>query len=276
MWVVAVGLNYTADGGRRFRSLATIEWSSSPLVVTKATRQQLTDHELEASLPESVLDGMFSTDVAEALKAPDPNRPPPRPMDPVVVELTKAIQLRMISVTVNTPTREDLWLAILARKVYLPSTARFKFHDEHEHDVSTHMSPPSLCERACGCSLAWAHHKAPLKFQATRAITRAYFSVVNSMKPGDTPEKGGPQAVAQQLHADVKAYSDNLRTLGLADHFIALNVDGFVFFLLALSRLIWLCLTGALLCQTPEYAYQSVTFRVSCRSIRCRGVCAVW
>jgi len=88
-----VGLNYTADGGRRFRSLATIEWSHAPLVVTKATRAQIASHELEASLPESVLDEMFATDVAEALKAPDPNRPPPRPMDPVVVELTKAIQV---------------------------------------------------------------------------------------------------------------------------------------------------------------------------------------
>ncbi len=246
IWVVAVGLHYTADGGRRFRSLATIEWSSTPLVITKATRQQLTQHEIEASLPESTLDDMFSTEVAETMKAPDANRPPPRPMDPVVVELTKAIQLRMIAVTINTPTRDDLWLAVLARKVYLPCTARFRFHDEHEHHVSTHVSPPSLCERVCGCSLAWAHHKAPLKFQATRAITRAYFSVVKSVKEGEAPEKNSPQEIARQLHCDVKAYADNLRTLGLADHFIALNVEGLVFFLLALTRLIWLCFTGAL------------------------------
>jgi hypothetical protein len=93
IWVVAVGLNYTADGGRRFRSLATIEWSHTPLVITKSTRAQIADHELQASLPESVLDEMFATEVAEALKTPDPNRPAPRPMDPVVVELTKAIQV---------------------------------------------------------------------------------------------------------------------------------------------------------------------------------------
>ncbi len=251
IWVVAVGLHYTADGGRRFRSLATIEWSSTPLVITKVTRQQLTEHEIQASLPDSTLDEMFSTEVAETMKAPDAKRPPPRPMDPVVVELTKAIQMRMIAVTVNTPTREDLWLAVLARKVYLPCTARFNFHDEHEHDVSSHVSPPSLCERVCGCSLAWAHHKAPLKFQATRAITRAYFGVVQSVKDGEAPEKGSPQEIAQQLHSDIKAYSDNLRSLGLTDHFIALNIEGFVFFLLALTRLIWLCFTGAARCKLP-------------------------
>jgi len=194
---------------------------------------------------------MFSTEVAETLKAADPNRPPPRAMDPVVVELTKAIQMRMIAVTVNTPTREDLWLAVLARKVYLPTTTRFKFHDEHEHDVSTHISPPSLCERVCGCSLAWAHHKAPLKFQATRAITRAYFNVVNSVKQGEkeAPEAGSPHEIALQLHSDIKAYSDVLRSLGLSDHFIALNISALVFVLLALSRLLWLCFTGA--CTPP-------------------------
>jgi hypothetical protein len=241
---VAVGLNYTADGGRRFRSLATIEWSSNPLVITKATRDQLAAHQIEASIPENSLDEMFSTDVAEALKTPDPNRPPPRPLDPVVVELTKAIQMRLIAVTVNMPTREDLWLAVLARKLYLPISVRFNFQDEHQHSVETHVSPPSICERVCGCSLTWAHHKAPLKFQATRAITRAYFGIVGSTKQDAVPEKGSPQETAKQLRDDIKIYSDNLRTLGVADHFVALNIDGFVFFLLALTRLIWLCTTG--------------------------------
>jgi len=39
-----------------------------------------------------------------------------------------------------------------------------------------------------------------------------------------------------------------LRSLGLADHFIALDIQGGVFFLLAVSRLLWLCLTGDALC----------------------------
>jgi hypothetical protein len=241
---VAVGLNYTADGGRRFRSLATIEWSAVPLVITKSTRDSLAAHETEATLPENALDEFFSTNVAEALKTPDPNRPLPRPMDPVIVELTKAIQLRMIAVTVNTPTREDLFLAVLARKIFLPSSVHFHFIDDHKHDVATHLSSASLCERAFGCSLDWAHHKAPLKFQATRAIIRAYFSIVNSVTQGQVPEKDSPQEIALQLRSDIKSYSDNLRDLGLADHFVALDVDGFVFFLLALSRLLWLCLTG--------------------------------
>jgi hypothetical protein len=240
-----VGLNYTADGGRRFRSLATIEWSSHPLVVTKATREQLAAHGTDALLPEQSLDDMFVTQVAEALKAPDPNRAPPRPVDPVVVQMTQAIQSRLIAVTVNTPSSEDLWLAALARKVYLPTRVRFNFRDEHQHAVVTHVSPPSLCERFCGCSLNWAHHKAPLKFQATRAITRAYFSIVGGVKQDVAPEKGGAQDIAKQLHDDIKVYSGNLRSLGLADHFIALSdINGFIFFLLALTRFIWLCLTG--------------------------------
>jgi hypothetical protein len=41
------------------------------------------------------------------------------------------------------------------------------------------------------------------------------------------------------------SYSANLRSLGLADHFIALDIQGGVFLLLAISRLLWLCLTGA-------------------------------
>jgi 1-acyl-sn-glycerol-3-phosphate acyltransferase len=245
IWVVAVGLNYTADGGRRFRSLATIEWSANPLVITKSTRDSLAAHETEATLPENALDEIFSTNVAEALKTPDPNRPPPRPIDPVIIELTKAIQLRMIAVTVNTPTREDLWLAVIARKIFLPSSVRFNFkEDDHDHNVATHLSSASLCERVFGCSLHWAHHKAPLKFQATRAIIRAYFSIVNSVTQDQAPEKDSPQEIALQLRSDIKAYSDNLRNLGLSDHFIALDVDGFVFLLLAISRLLWLCLTG--------------------------------
>jgi hypothetical protein len=241
---VAVGLNYTADGGRRFRSLATIEWSNTPLVITKSTRQQISERELDVTLPENSLDNVFSTDVAEALKTPDASRPPPRPIDPVVLQLTKAIQMRLIAVTVNAPTREDLWLAVLARKVYMPSSVRFNFQDEHEHDITTSISPPSRCERTCGCSLHWGHHKAPLKFQATRAIIRAYFGIVGSIKNDELPEKGSPQEIAQHLCADVKAYSDSLRDMGLADHFIALDVDRAAFFLIALSRFLWLCVTG--------------------------------
>lgn len=244
VWIVAVGLNYTADGGRRFRSLATIEWSCNPLVVTKASRDQFAAHDIEASLPEQLMDDMFITPVAESLKAPDPNRAPARPVDPVVAQLTQAIQSRLLAVTVNTPTKEDLWLAVLARKLYLPTSPHFNFQDERAHRVTAHVSPPSICERVSGCSLNWAHHKAPLKFQATRAITRAYFSMVGDLKQGDVSEKGSSQDIAKQLRDDIKIYSDNLQSLGLADHFIALDVDGFVFFLLALTRFIWLCFTG--------------------------------
>ena len=75
----------------------------------------------------------------------------------------------------------------------------------------------------------------------------AEVNVVNSVKHGEkeAPETGSPHAIALQLHSDIKAYSDILRSLGLSDHFIALNIGAFVFVLLALSRLLWLCFTGA-------------------------------
>ena len=91
-------------------------------------------------------------------------------------------------------------------QVYLPNSTRFNFHDEHEHEIATHVSPPSVFERLCCCSLTWAHHKAPLKFQATRSITRAYLNIANNVQPGEVPQPGSPQDIALQLRSDIKAY----------------------------------------------------------------------